>query len=132
MIFSTLNDIFDPYLLAVRTAPVLTGNWRYKYTTRGLLYTLLLQTLVQAALLLLQPRVDFHKVPSCNLLGTINSRKITKVNSTHIIFSTTVKYYHKRGKICWAKFHPMKFFMGKLSRCFTFKALKQCHYMKLV
>ena len=27
-------------------------------------------------------------------------------------------------------FHPIKFFMGKLSRCLTFKALKQCHYKK--
>ena len=29
-------------------------------------------------------------------------------------------------------FHPMKFCTGKLSRCLTFKALKQCHHTKLV
>ena len=29
-------------------------------------------------------------------------------------------------------FHPMKFFTGKVLRCLTFKALKQCHYTKLV
>ena len=29
-------------------------------------------------------------------------------------------------------FHPMKIVMGKLLWCFTFKALKQCHYTKLI
>ena len=28
-------------------------------------------------------------------------------------------------------FHPIKFFTGKLLRCFMFKALKQCYYKKL-
>ena len=30
------------------------------------------------------------------------------------------------------RFHPMKFFTGKLQWCLMFKALKQCHYTKLV
>ena len=29
-------------------------------------------------------------------------------------------------------FHPLKFFMGKLSWCLTFKTLKQHYHMKLV
>ena len=29
-------------------------------------------------------------------------------------------------------FHLMKFFTGKVSQCLSFKALKQCHYTKLV
>ena len=46
-----------------------------------------------------------------------------------------VMAYRKRGKIRWAKLSqipPNEVFMGKLSQCLTFKALKQCHYMKLV
>ena len=44
-------------------------------------------------------------------------------------------YYHNWGKIRWAKLSwipPNKFFTVKLSRCLMFKALKQCHYTKLL